>query len=140
MSPAQQASIPEQVTETELVAGPRAAELAQQMSEDLELWATRAEAGLFLAGLAVAHGEEPRPVDGETVTLGSLGDAGEPDEIDELAIVGILADDDADLADQVAGELPGWIAAGAELLAPRLANTDPVEASAEIVELIREAA
>lgn len=141
MSQSTQARLASDVTDVEVEASPETAELAETMSEELELWDTPVEAGLFLAGLAVSHGRSPvNDTEAETVTLGSLDEAGDPGELDHLAIVGVLADEPGDLATVLAEELPAWIQAGARLVGPRLEGADPVEATEAVVELIREAA
>lgn len=141
MSPSTEARLSEAVTDVEVEASPAAAELAETMSEELELWATPVEAGLFLAGLAVSHGQSPvGDLEDDTVALGSLDEAGGPEELDHLAIVGVLAGEAGDLATVLAEELPAWIEAGAQLARPQLQGTDPVDASEALVELMREAA
>lgn len=141
MSPSTQARLAADASDVEVEASAEAAELAETMSEELELWSSRVEAGLFLAGLAVSHGRSPvDEIEAETVPLGSLDEAGDPAELDHLAILGVLAEEPGDLATVLAEELPAWIEAGAQLLGPQLEGADPVEATEAVVELIREAA
>lgn len=127
--------------DVEVQATEQAAEVVARMSTDLELWASDVEAALFLAGLALAHGSDPVEADeGEPVdvTLGHIGDAGEAAELDALAILGVVEDAGDDLEAALADALPGWIEAGAEIAEPHLKDSDPVEASAEILALIRD--
>lgn len=141
MTPRAETRVSEAVASLEVEASEEAAALVERMSDELELWDTQVEAGLFLAGLAVSHGQSPvHDIDEGTIALGSLDEAGDPGELDHLAIVGILADEHGDLAPVLAEELPAWIEAGARLLAPRLEGADTVEASTAIVELVRETA
>lgn len=142
MTATTQARLPEDVMELEVRVSEDAAALVERMSDELALWSTEVEAGLFLAGLALAHGTGPveaEEVAAAEVTLGPLADAGDRSDLDALAILGIVEDAEDELATALAEALPAWIEAGADLLADRLEDGDPVEASDEILALVEAA-
>jgi hypothetical protein len=138
MSPAGATELGEQLADVEVPVSARAAELAERASGDLELWATPTEAGLFMASLALASGEQPpEDVDAEA-TLGPLETAGEPDELAHLALLRL--EDGTDAVELVEDGLDRWIEAGADLLEERLSGADAVEAGEEIAEAIADLA
>jgi hypothetical protein len=128
---------PEAIT---LACSEDAAELVDRMTDELGLWTSRVDAGLFLVGLAVARGDEPVP-EGERGPaddeLGSLAEAGGED-LDHLAILDVIDEDGGELSATLEAELPAWIEAGADRLGPRLEGTDATEAAAELAEIVRD--
>lgn len=139
MSPEAQAALDETTKTIELAASEEAADLVDTMVDDLGLWASRVEAGLFLVALAVTRGEDPVPADERGAaeeTLGSLEEA--EGDLDHLAILGVVDDQTRELEETLASQLPGWVEAGAGLLGPRLEGADAVDATAELAEIVRE--
>lgn len=127
-------SVPVEVTDD-------AADLVERMAGELGLWATEVDAGLFLASVAVAHDREPVPAADRTpgqTRLGTLADS-QAEAIDHLAMLGALGGS-GDLASTLREDLPGWIETGARLLADRLEGADAVEATEEVVEMVRDSA
>ncbi|MDX1611091.1 MAG: hypothetical protein R3185_01895 [Candidatus Thermoplasmatota archaeon] len=107
--------------------------VAQAMTGRLGLWATREDALLFLASLALSQGEDPVAGDdvAETVTL----------ELDQqarsqLTLMGLVLDEQASPLEVIGENLTGLVEAGARVLGPRLAGKGPAEATGEITELL----
>lgn len=140
MSPQPEPATAQVPTSIGLDVSSEAAQIVERMTRELGLWQTRVDAGLFLAALAVANDEEPVPADDRepaTDSLGTLEEAHDPDDLDPLAILGVLDENPENWQDTLGEELAGWIEAGARLLAPHLKGADAAEATAQIVELIR---
>lgn len=118
----------------------RTAALVDRMTDELGLWETRVDAGLFLVGLAVAHEADPVPAEDREAADAELGTlaASEVDDRDQLAILGVLDDEERELAETLDEQLAGWAEAGAGLLEERIDGADAVEATAAIAEMARD--